>query len=133
MLAHIRQQSGVTRSASNHWIIRAGGWVCRDWWIQDGDPAHRGIVYVIASIPYSLATWSGLGMPQNGHHDHQTLRRWTFVSGDTSCIRYIKPHHQIYRILGRESPERLLPFVMLTLLGRVFDAMTARAQICLEL
>ena len=35
-------------------------------------------LYVIDSIPYSLAMWSVLGMPQNGHHDHQTLRRWTF-------------------------------------------------------
>ena len=64
----------------------------------------------IASIPYPLAMWSVLGMPQNGHHDHKTLRQWASFSGDTSWIRYIKPHYQIYRTLGRESPERLLPF-----------------------
>ena len=45
---------------------------------------------------------------------------------------YIKPHHKSYSTLNRESPERLLPFVMFTLLGR-FDAMRDRAQICLAL
>ena len=32
-------------------------------------------LYVVASMPYPLAMWSVLGMPQNGHHDHKTLRQ----------------------------------------------------------
>ena len=86
-------------------------------------------LYVIASIPYPLAMWSVLGMPQNGHHVHKTLRQWASFS----WIRYIKPHYQIYRTLGRESPERLLPFRHVHFIRDVLDAMSARANICLEL
>ena len=87
-------------------------------------------LYVIASIPYPLAMWSVLGMPHNGHHDHKTLCQWASFSGDTSWIRYIKPHYQIYRTVGRESPERLLPFRHVHFIRDVFDDMSARENIC---
>ena len=87
------EQSGVTSSA------RTKGWWRgrRAWWIQDGAPAHRRIfvrdtaVSWGACMPYSLAMWSVLDMPQNGHHGHQTNNspNYTFPNREPNEIRIV--------------------------------------------
>ena len=100
----------------------------RAWWIQDGAPAQRSIIVVIACVPYSLVMWSVLGMPQNGHHGHQTLRQCTSFSGNTSRLSYVKPYHKLYRTLGSESPEVIIALRRLRHVRTAFDVDAMRAE-----
>ena len=93
-MAHVMEQSEYLDEGLMEGFVELGGF-------RTAPQLTAISLYVIACMPYSLTMWSVLGMPENDHHGHQTLRQWTSFSRDTSGLRYIKSYHKIHRTLDR--------------------------------
>ena len=89
-------------------------------------------LYVIFSIPYPLAMWSVLGMPHNGHHGPDLTPMDFFLSGYLMDKIYQTAPPNLQDLRQRITRE-VIVLDHVHFVREVFDAMRARAQICLEL